>query len=370
MRIMIRNLLWLAALAAFCVQLPDAVEAARAATDLASTWDALWLPLASGGVLAMGIANQDVLDAANLTAEGVFDEIFTNPGTRLFELFTEVVPTGSKVNEIDILETMPVIKKWTGAKEFDSIQASYLRATIEKWHRSFEIDRLDLTADKLGMIGRRIRQWVTSAARDYDKIATDALLANPIGYDGVAIASTAHPRGPSGNQGNTGTTALSFPQHDTVMIAGASLRDQNGESLGVSYDTLMVGPKLAKLGREITQSTERVVPISAAGVEAYASAVAATSIPNKAGLEVYTGGSMTLVVNPRLVGTYDDYYVYQDTTLGPKPIRLYEFRAPELIEQLSMDGETRFLLDKFRWSIETDCVAAPGAWQTFYMGIV
>jgi phage major head subunit gpT-like protein len=318
----------------------------------------------------MGIINQDVLDAANFTARAVFDQIFTNPGTRLFEVFSERIATDSKVNEIDILETMPVIKEWIGAKDFDSIRASYLQATIKKWHRSVEFDRLDVTADKMGMIGRRLSAFAAATSKDYDKICTDALIANGTGYDGVALFSGSHPRGPANaTQSNTTTSAFAAGTLETALVAGASLRDLNGETYGVSYDTLMVGPKLAKLARELTQSTERVIAVDNAGEET-GTRVAATTIPNRLGLEVYGGGQLTVVVNPRLVGTYDDYWYLFDTQLGPKPLHLYVMRDPELVSQIQMDDEARFLLDKLRWSIEADVVAAPGAWQTAYAGIV
>jgi phage major head subunit gpT-like protein len=317
-----------------------------------------------------GIINQDVLDAANISARAVFDEIFMGQGTRLFEVFSDPIPTDVKVNEIDILETMPIIRKWVGAKEFAGIRASYLRAVIEAWERSIEIDRLDFTADKMGMIAKRLSAFAGATAKDYDKICTDALIANAVGYDGVATFSTAHPRGPSGaTQGNTTTSAFDATTLEAALVAGASLRDQNGESLGVSYDTLMVGPKLAKLARELTQSLERVIAVNASGAES-GTRVAATTIANKLGIEVYGGGMLTVVINPRLVGTYDDYWYLQDTKLGPKPIHLFEFRKPELIEQTDMGDEARFNLDKLRWSIEADVVAAPGAWQTAYAGIL
>lgn len=318
------------------------------------------------------ITNQATLDTAATTFRAVGEEIFgqTTPG--MYDVFTEVIPTGSKVNEIDLLETMPVVREWLGEKEYASIIASKLSATIKKYEKSMEIDRLDLTADKLGLIARRIRTFLgNDGAAIYDKLCTEALIANGTGYDGVALFSASHPRGPAGaTQSNTGTTALSFAQFEAVMVAGASLRDGNGEPLGISYDVLMVGPKLAALGREITQSAVRVGGIAATGEAATASVVTASTIPNYRGLEVYTGGSVTLVVNPRLVGTYDDYYYMIDSKRGVKPIMLYEFRRPEPIEQFSMDSDARFNLDKFRCSVECDVVAAPGLWQAAYAGIV
>lgn len=322
----------------------------------------------------MGILNQDTIDAASATFQAKFDEIFANGEAGVYQAFTDTIPTSSKVNEIDVLESMPVVRKWEGEKRYQSIRASKLSATVIKYEKSFEIDRLDFASDKTGAIGRRISAFMSDAAL-YDKIVHDVLVsasgAGPTGYDGVALFSASHPRVAGSTGSNLTTTALSFAQFDTVMVAGASLRDDEGEPLRISYDTLIVGPKLMKLAMEITQSNVRLQAVANDGLEA-GTRVAAAAIPNVwgPGSMVFGGGQMTLIVDPRLVGTYDDYYYFLDTKKGPKPLHLFEFRKPEVIEQTSMDGHTRFNTDKFRWSIEFDAVCTAGAWQTAYAGVL
>lgn len=326
----------------------------------------------------MGIQNQDTLDVANTTFLSVFDALFANGVPGLFQAFTETIKTSSKINEIDILETMPVVRKWEGEKRYQSIRASKLSATVIKYEKSFEIDRLDLAADKIGAVAKRIQRFLSTDAALYDKIVHDVLFsasgAGPTGYDGVALFATTHPRHNAGtaSTSNLTTSALTFAQHEAILVAMTSLRDDEGEPMLIAPNVLMVGPKLAKIASEITQSRERIIPISAAGVEAAASVVAGSTIPNfwGPGCTLYGGGSMNVVVNPRLVGTQDDYYYYLDTLRGPKPIHLFEFRAPEAIVMDRMDGEARFNLDKYRYSVEFDAVATAGAWQTSYAGVL
>lgn len=325
----------------------------------------------------MGIQNQDTLDVANTTFLAKFDELFANGVPGLFQTFTETIPTSSKINEIDVLETMPVVRKWEGEKRYQSIRASKLSATVIKYEKSFEIDRLDLAADKIGAVAKRITRFLSTGAELYDKIVHDVLFsasgAGPTGYDGVALFATNHPRHNAGtaSTSNLTTTALSFAQHETIMVAMTSLRDDEGEPMLIAPDVLMVGPKNAKLAMEITQSRERIISVANDGLEA-GTRVAAGVIPNfwGPGCALYGGGSMMVVVNPRLVGTQDDYYYYFDTRRGPKPIHFFEFRKPEPVIQDRMEGETRFNLDKFRYSVEFDGVATAGAWQTAYAGIL
>lgn len=317
----------------------------------------------------MPIQNQSTIDVASTTFNAVFDEVFAAQPPGPWSLYTEVVQTQSKINELDVLETMPVVREWIGPKVFQSIRASSLSATVKKYEKSFAIDRLDLQADRTGMIGRRIRMFVGDSGQIYDKICLETLVsasgAGPTCYDGKAVFATDHPRSAGTTWSNKSSTAFSFIQHDAIMQAGAALRDDNNEPLRISYDTLIVGPKLFKLASEVTQSTERIIPIAATGAEAAASVVAGSTIPN-----VYGGGQMTLVVDPRLTGTYDDYYYYLDTKRGPKPLMMFEFRSPEAVEQMGMDSEGRFNHDLFKMSVEADFVVTAGSPHVAYAGVL
>jgi phage major head subunit gpT-like protein len=320
----------------------------------------------------MGITNQNILDTASTTFHAKFDEIFENGAPGVFGLYTEMIPTDSKINEIDVLETMPVVREWVGAKQFKDILASNLSATIKSYERSFSIKRVDAITDRTGAIGRRISTFMNPGAEGgdiFDLLAFTELVsasgAGGTGYDGVALFSTAHVRGPAaGNQSNKSTTALSFAEHDTAIKTMTSLRDENGEPLRIAPDTLIVGPKNRKMGMQITQSTERIIAVDNAGAES-GTRVAAAAIPN-----VFGGGDMTLVVDPRLVGTQDDYYYYLDTTKGPRPIIGYVLTEPHAEDQTEMNSEGRFLNDELRFSVEADVVFAPGDWHVAYGGIL
>ncbi|MFQ5427184.1 MAG: hypothetical protein ACE5EV_08890, partial [Gaiellales bacterium] len=105
---------------------------------------------------------------------------------------------------------------------------------------------------------------------------------------------------------------------------------------------------------------ERLAAVDNSGAES-GTRVAAASIPN-----VFGGGEMTLIVDPRLVGSYDDYCYYHDTTRGPKPIIGYELVAPRPVEQTQLDHEGRFLNGELRFSVEAYVVFAIGDWHTSY----
>lgn len=322
------------------------------------------------------ITNQDILDTASTTFHAMFDKAFAGAPPGVWATFTEKVETESEINEIDILGAMPVIREWKGAKIFRSIRAYSATAKLKSYESSLRIPFKKARYDRTTLVGRKIKQFMGVGGRGsaiYDKICTDALIAvaTTTGYDGVAVYSTAHPHGPSGaTQSNRSSTAFSFAQHDAVMQAGPAIQDEYGEPFGVAYNQLMVGPKLAKLAMEVTQSKERVVAVANDGLEA-GTRVAAASIPNVyGGSALFTGGDMDLIINPRLVGAYDDYYFYFDRNFGTKPVILYEGRAVEPHEQTQMDSEGRFINNELRFSLECDVVGAPGDWHGTFAGIL
>jgi phage major head subunit gpT-like protein len=320
--------------------------------------------------MSKGILGNSVFENASTTFRGVFDDIFKGAPAGPWNELALVVPTDSVLNETNVFGAMPVVREWIGQKQYQSRRAYTQTVRIKKYEQSTVLDRLDVQADRTGQIGRHIQQFVQSANETiYDKVVHDVAFSNsgngPTGYDGVALLSGSHPHAAAGGtSSNLSSTALSFAQFDAVMQACAALKLENGEPMGIMYDTLIVGPKLQKIAKEITQSNERIIAVANDGLEA-GTRVAAASIPN-----VFGGGQLKLIVDPRLTGTQDDYYYFIDSSKSAKPFVLYEFRAPEAIDQFAMDSEGRFNFDEMRMSVEADFAVAAGAWQTIYGGVL
>lgn len=316
----------------------------------------------------MSIIDQDVIDAAGATFEIKFQEIFEhdNETPSITDRIAEIVPTESVSNEVDVLGAMPVLRKWVGAKQEQTQRAYNQTATLETYEATFGLDRKRVAYDKLGIVGRRIEQFMRRNKYWKEKILFDFLVTNPTGYDDVAMFSASHPHGPNGaTQSNTVAAALAVGTLDAAITAQSSLQDEKGESLGLVSDLLVVGPKNRKVALELTGS-HRLQNVTAAGaLDATASAVAAASIPS-----IYSGGVIDVLVWPRLVGTYDDYWYVFASGEEAKALLLYEGRDVEGIPQTDMNGEHRFINDRLRWSLESDHAPAAGAWQTAYAGIL
>jgi len=137
-------------------------------------------------------------------------------------------------------------------------------------------------------------------------------------------------------------------------VAMMSWTDDRDRPKRVMPSVLRVGPKNAKLARDVT-AAERLVTIDTSGnFDATSSVVAAGQSPNA------WAGNFNVVVEPRYIGAYADYWDILDTSKAFKPIHGSIFRNPEPFSLTEMDRAERLSKDFFEFHLEGD-------W-TFYGG--
>lgn len=325
----------------------------------------------------MGIAQLTAgsIELANRAVTQIAEDIFdpTNRRPAVYDEFCASDTVGGEMMiEHQVLEALAPIRKWVGERQFRDVVFAIVRGYKETYEKSHEIDRKrarTLTGEQLQT---RLVRWLGSPEIDLDKIVHDVTFlggTGPTCYDGVALFSASHPRGKDNAvQSNTSATAWSVAQHEAVMLAGAALTDAYGENIGIGYDTIVVGAKLARQLRDFLKP-DRVQALSAAGVEATASVVAATTGPSAKGLTVYEGGAMRLIIDPRfsIGSTLESKYLYLDTSKGVKPMHLYRGES-FLTSRTAPETDNAFYRDVLQWGVTHDIIMVPGAWQVAFFG--
>lgn len=308
--------------------------------------------------------------AASIAIRAYMTELFAKSGSRaLYKFFADMMPAGTELTQsIMVLEALPVMRKWVGSRHFPDAMFRKLDASVDTYEKSFKEKRKVINSLAGEVLMAALQRWAGSPDRDLDKILTDFLFTNPTCYDGGSLFATNHPGGPSDSptQGNYSTTALSGPQHRAVLTAGSSLRDENGEPLEVQYRILMVGPKLAPLARALTGS-QRQISINNTGAEA-TSGVVATSTSPVFDMQVFDGGEILVVVNPRFVGTaHENKYLYLDPSMGVYPVVAFpgEVQVDTITEPTS---EIVFMHDEYAFGVRLDITLLAGAWHTAFLG--
>jgi phage major head subunit gpT-like protein len=257
----------------------------------------------------------------------------------------------------------PLMREWYGERIRDEVRLYTFTTAMKVYQVLLATKRVDMVYDKLGILQRNITNFFNGKDQEYDRLAfakwMSATGAGPTGYDAVALFSTAHPHGGSGNQSNFSSgTNLSDSAVRAAEIAGALLTKENGEPMGIVYDTIEVGPKLKRRAQEIFNA-DRYVGLSSGTAEG-GTTVAATTITN------VLAGAMNVVVNPRITGFY---WTCLDTTKpGTKPLICQENRAPEPVILDQMDSEPRVKYDEFWHIMEGDFDFNAGYWQVAYRG--
>ncbi len=266
--------------------------------------------------------------------------------------------------------TLPVQKySWLGAvpgmREFiDERRPSGMSAqTVSIEDKTFEstiaVDRKAIEDDQLELIRLRIRDLALRVSAHRQQIVIEALAGGfaATGYDGQPVFSAAHPTVGASTHSNRTTEALSAAALATGIERMMTVPDDQGIPLGVSPDTLVVGPKLQWAATELVDSPVVVYKGNATDN--------APSTPYKNAFQ----GRLNIVVSPFLTGSSDDYWFLLDTKRPIKSIILQQ-RSDVPVEFSALDNtnsaESAFMRDRFYYGVRGRYNVGYGLWQAAY----
>ena len=319
----------------------------------------------------------DAVAAAVTTYVTKVGEMFQTDGNDpLVNIFAETMGSGGQKNTTLLADDFT--SAWrqisgnsvdAGGRQTGVSRARSLVLTLQTFAPDLlSIDRKDFTYDGIALVARRITNYLSAQKAWKDQLLHTSLFqsssAGPIGIDGVALLSTAHPNGPAGNQSNLGTTALSQASFDTGFVAMTSFLRENGEPFNVAPKYLVTGPKLRQLAMQITQADIRGQAVANDGLEA------GTRI-GTAGVTNVFNGIVDYVMDPRLVGTQDDYwYIVGETAGGLKPLVFIEGMSPT--EQINTDMNSSEVMrtDHFTFGLIADAMVGGYGWPAIYGGVL
>jgi phage major head subunit gpT-like protein len=271
-----------------------------------------------------GVAGGIKLEAAVTAYSTVAADVFKSGGlTDLGPLIARRVPCGGTRFEVDALGVVPAVEEIIGTRSFANLRAYVNSAAVKKYGpKALEFKLIDIENDPSGLIPAKLGEYATGMSDWLDAPLWNFIFGNPTCLDASALFSTTHPYGAAGaTWSNTTTSALSPSTFFTGISAMASLVYENNEPAGYYPDVLMVGPDNEKMATDLC-GPDRIVPIAATGLEAYSSAVAAAAKSN------WAAGKIKVVINPRMIGTYNDYWYLIDTKReGARPIVIGDAKA-------------------------------------------
>lgn len=232
---------------------------------------------------------------------------------QLLELATQV-PSSTSVEEYHWIGDIPGFEEWKQDRSLGGMERKKIQISNKDWSSGIKVHRNEISDDKLGLALDRIRGLADKAMRHRADMLVKYLLngfagtaypdlGDGLAYDGAFFFSTAHAFG-----SNKLTAALSEAALDSAEQALGDLTTDDGtDPLEMSGTHLIVGKKLEATALRLVGNG---MLINAGGTAA--------------GSNIYQG-RYTVIVTPRLRGTYDDYWFLADLSKPVKPL-LFQMR--------------------------------------------
>lgn len=270
---------------------------------------------------------------------------------------------GAASIQLHFLANVPVMRKWTGARQHKALRAYSTTITYDDYEATLPVKTRLVDLDKAGIVKSLLPAFLGQLDA-YDAAVTAAFDgssgAGPTGFDGVALFSDSHPHANGGGtQDNLlGSTNLNHSNLVVAEYTGALFTQENGRPCNVTYDRMRVGPKLKRRAMELL-SAQRVVGLSASDAEGGTTVGVATRNNTFEGDKV-------LIVDPRVTTFYWDLI---DTTKGPvRPMVLFRVKPPTVVIRDQPEDPHVFESRENIYGVEGRWGVAAGHWYTCIRG--
>ncbi len=284
------------------------------------------------------------LRALQVTIDLRFKQAYNavNPiSTRL----ASTIPSGARGNVYPMHAKLAKLRQWEGERKIVNAKSYRYNLDNEKYELTLEVDRDDIEDDNIGVysmviddMGQQSRLWP-------DDLVFAAILAGgtETAYDGTAFFSNSHTLGSGTIDNLFASTALTADNFAAARAAMMEYAGEDGESLRVRPDVLLVPPALEVKARKIVQ--------------------ASTIVESNAAVDNVLRGLCEVVVAPQLAtsaGGLDTTWYLLDTSRPIRPFIFQQRMAPEMVSLTSPNDEHVVLRDKYLYGVKARGAAGYG----------
>ncbi len=282
-----------------------------------------------------------------------FDLAFKNTFTTVPTVYGKYAMTvgdaSQQIVELPFFEAFAFMRKWVGDRQVKNLMGAKLTLREDAFEDTIGIPKRDFECDNWSLYAAAISQMGENGAALWDRLCTEALVNAGKWIDGKDFFAADRKYGKATINNKT-TSALSAVSFNSAYETMCSYKGHNGEALGVVPDTLMVGPKLRKTAFEILNA------------KLISDGTTTVDNPNL--------GLCEPVINPRLVGDYDDYWFLMKTKGAIKPVALQKSKEAKLTVLDKDDDENVFNRGEILAGTEAYGSAAAAMPHLVYGGIL
>lgn len=284
------------------------------------------------------IVNQSALKSIFVGFNTIFNKVFSETETK-YEKIATTVPSKTKEENYKWLGKIPSMREWIGDREIQNLSASDYTIKNKDYELTVGVDRNDIEDDTLGIYNPVVSDIAASTKTFPDKLVFGMLkegFENKC-YDGQVFFSEAHAVGKKkvSNKSNKKLTAESYA---AARVAIMSLTDENGESLNLVPNLLVVPPALEGAALEILKRD---------------------TINGSTNIYKDTAD---ILVAPELSGKDTAWYLLC-TTKPLKPLIFQERKVPKFTSLTNDADENVFMRKEFLYGVDRRANAGYGFWQ-------
>lgn len=303
------------------------------------------------------IANQANIENARVGFHAAFMSNLEATAPDAIEGLARTIPSTTSVEEWDWLGDLPGFKEWKGDRELAEIDAFKLRIANRPWATGLRLHQDQIDDDKLGLFASTVPGLAAGCRSHRADLMAQALLngftgsafpeaGNGLAYDGAFFFSDSHTVSGGPAQSNKMTSALSASALSEARRKARSMRTADGaRPLDIQPTHLIVGPKLEETAEKL---------------------VASDLVPNAAGTATESNihkGKYKVIVSPRIVDAYDDYWFLADFRAVYLPL-IFQLRKEIMPSSTPPDSEPRFRRGELWFGAEARYNVGYFAWQT------
>lgn len=284
------------------------------------------------------IVNQQALQGITTGFKTIFNKVFGETKT-LWEKIATKVPSETGEESYKWLGRIPRMREWIGDREIQNLTGSDYTIKNKDFELTIGVDRNDIEDDKIGVYTPVIQDMAQSTATFPDDLVFGLLkegFTNKC-YDGQPFFSDSHKVGKK-TVGNKGTLKLSVASYGAARSAMMSLVDENGKSLKLIPDVLVVAPAEEENARKILLADQ----------------IDGTT-------NIYKG-TAELLVAPDLAGSDTAWYLLC-TNKPLKPLIYQERKAPKFNALIKDTDENVFMRKQHLYGVDGRANAGYGFWQ-------
>lgn len=288
------------------------------------------------------------LSAIFLGLSTAFNDAFKSTETQWQKIATEV-PSNGAYQQYTWLANFPGMKEWVGAKQKNKLSEYEYVIVNKPYEATVAVLRDHIEDDQLGIYKPQAEGAAYSAAQWPDELVFQAVnkAFTSKCYDGQPFFSTQHPVGKN-KVSNKGTKKLSIVSleaaknsYGAARTALREMKDEDGRSLNVNPNILLVPPALEDVAKSLMTSEQL----------------------RDGENNIYKGTAevvvATWITNPNA-------WLLLDCTKPLKPFVWQPRKKPVFVSQTDPNSDDVFNKGEYAFSVEARGAAGYGHWQLAY----